>query len=143
MSGIRVEAMHPDDVAARWGELKGFLTEACAKDIEQKITAGGLYEAIMRSESVCVAIQGSNGLLGCGVVCTTDIRNGRCLFVQALGGSGMSVWLDEFISFLDLICTSTGCTDGILFVGRPGWEPTLRPRGFKTVLVTMLKEVRK
>ena len=143
MSGIQITALTPGQAAEKWEFLKGWIVAACEKDIEGKISAGGLYDDVMTSQSLAIEICMHGQPVGVAIVCSSNVKNGRCLFVQALGGVIMYKWLADFVRFLEVTATAAGCVDGILFVGRPGWKKELNGLGFNTVLVTMHKGLEK
>ena len=139
MNRVEITALTPQQAAEKWEFMVRWIIAACEKDIEGKISAGGLYDEVMSGHSLCIEIVFCGQPCGVAVVCSSNVKNGRCLFVQALGGVLMYKWLDEFVSFLELTAKTVGCVDGILFVGRPGWKKQLVDLGFNTVLVTMHK----
>jgi hypothetical protein len=61
---------------------------------------------------------------------TTEVTVYKNLNVSFLGGSGMNVWLDEFINQLKIYAKHNNCSKIELF-GRKGWLRELKPFGFK------------
>lgn len=138
---VNISGVLPEEVRNVWHHYESYLRSACLKDIENRLSLSGLREACISGSSILVEISDKGRPIGAAVVCRSDIKAGRHLFVQVLGGDNMRAWLSDFVEALERIALNTQCTDGILFCGRPGWDKSLLKHGFKTILVTMRKEV--
>lgn len=141
MSDLVIKGVTPQALPGVYSQYEHFIAMAINKDIESKLTLGGLYQACLDGESMAIEIRKAEKLMGVAIVCFTDIRYGKHLFVQALGGTCMDRWLPDFVDYLVTVARGNGCVDGILFCGRPGWQKSLRGLGFESVLVTMRKEL--
>ena len=135
---LNIHSVAPQLIPVKWAEYKAVLQRACEQDIERKITVESLYESIMSNKSFLIEINMDSRLLGVAV-CSRSSK-AQALFIQACAGTDVDVWLDELVDYLNYMASGLGCTDGLLFCGRIGWQKKLARLGFKSVLVTMHKE---
>jgi hypothetical protein len=137
---ITVEALTVDQTRERWTGIKAFLEAACEKDLEKKLTAGGLYEDCLTGDSLAVEVLRDGVPVGAIVVSGMKKCYGRCMFVRAVGGVDLDDWMTPASNYLDSIARSAGKVDGIVTIGRPGLQKKLLKLGYKTVCITLLKE---
>ena len=135
---IKVHSVAPQLIPVKWVEYKTLLHRACEHDIERKITVESLYDSIMTHKSFLIEINLGDHLLGVAV-CSRSSK-AKSLFIQACAGTEVDLWLHDLVDYLDYMANGLGCTDGLLFCGRIGWQKKLNSLGFKSVLVTMHRE---
>lgn len=137
---MKTQILHVTELPAMWPSMTGFLQAACDYDPEGKVTIGGLYDDCLDGHSIAVVFwDDSDVMVGASVVTASDAKIGRYLFVRVLGGDfGSDVWLDHAHAVFSGIARASGCSDGIMLCGRPGWIRKLKNWGFREVLVTMI-----
>ena len=135
---LTIHSVAPQLIPVKWAEYKDLLQRSCDQDIERKITVESLYESIMTNKSFLIEINLDKRLMGVAVC--SRASKAKALFIQACAGMEVDLWLTELVDYLDYMASGLGCTDGLLFCGRLGWQKKLARLGFKSVLVTMHRE---
>ena len=136
---VKISTVSNSMIPLNWENYRDLLQKACDHDIEKKLTVDCLYAAIMNNESFLIEIKYSQKVVGVAVC--TKLRKSNSLFVQACGGSNADAWLSELDAYLIYLAKGLGYKDGVLFCGRLGWQKKLVGLGYKSVLVTMHKEI--
>ncbi len=142
MSAIKCYGYSPAQIPGVWPLMESHLYAACEHDIARKLTTGTLYAKCIESKAVLISISVNGDIVGAAVVSPAQVDKGAHLLVDALGGKYMSLWLDDFVAYLETVAKVNSCKNGILFYGRIGWQKQLKRLGFETVMVTMRKECR-
>jgi hypothetical protein len=139
-------AIPPDQVGTFWDDMQAGLADVLAKGINQH-----------EPDEVRTWLDNGSWLLFAQVEnareCHRSVTAGRlqayfiCKIkrqVFEIGmcwGSAMDEWMDETMLAFETIARQCGCTN-LVIAGRPGWAKLGKSRGFKTRVITIVKELK-
>ena len=114
------------DIGKVWHLCKPLLTKATDRSRGRE-TILTLYSNIKSGASTLWVMLIDHVIVAAA---TTEVTTYRHLSVSFLGGSGMDLWLNEFINQLKIYANYNNCLKIELF-GRKGWIRELKSFGFK------------
>jgi hypothetical protein len=127
-----------DKVEALWPKAETFLKRSYEKN--DQLVPGDLLQQLIdgyRCLWVLIETQPEMLVIGAGVTAIFQMKNGKALKIEHLGGDHMEAWSDKR-SVIEAYAKAEGC-DRVLCEGRPGWTRVLTD--YETVAVVLEKRL--
>lgn len=135
---VQVCLVPRDRVEALWSQAETFLRRSYEKN--DQLVPADLLEQLMegyRALWILIQVDSVPLVIGAGVTAMFQMKNGRALKIEHLGGDHMEAWSDKR-SVIEAYAKSEGC-DRVLCEGRPGWTRVLTD--YETVAVVLEKRL--
>ena len=120
---LQIELIEPDQVAAAWPELVGYIERAQQRGPTDSTTEQLMERCANDPMWRLVRIDGGAMIVN---------LNPPDLHVASIGGAPPPGWLDDVVYWLKCAVKATGM-DRITLKGRKGWQRRLRPLGFTDI----------
>lgn len=124
---MKVHAVLPEDVAAVWPYIEGYMQDA-ADYTKGRYTADDILGLLANGYVLWIAREDSV-IKGAVVTCLNQYPRKRFLCLAFCGGDDGFTWKSDMLRTLQGWAKDTDC-DGIEGLGREGWERIFRLDGY-------------
>lgn len=135
--GIEIFCVNIPTIQKNWELYKPLIDAAVVYDIEKKLMVDGIYDHLMTGLYQLVAGYKDKELLVVAITKPMRIELGNSLMIVTIGGDQSELWVNQIDEYFAYLAKGLGCTDGIIFCSREGWQKKLKKRGYKVLLQTM------
>lgn len=129
MGQIRVEAIKPSDIQAKWHILKPYIEMALKYSLGE-LSAEEVKEDGISGIYLFLGFYRDNELIGVITVETVTYSRKKIVCVPHVGGKDLDLWCDIMVNTVIKLAKDVNA-NAVISYGRKGWEKKLKPYGFK------------
>lgn len=137
-----VSAVPLADLLAGWEDYYSVAIEnALARSYQHNDRIEAMIESLATGHALAIDVRIAGIPTGIGVVETIETKNGPYTNIWTLTGSGMDLWSEDFLDYVEDLARSMGHR-GVMLSGRKGWSKikALKGRGYETEAIIMMRE---
>ena len=123
-----------------WPDLEPHVGQAIVRDPYLSISVAEIDQQLRGGFAQMLVAVDDGQILGATVVQMFKRGDKRILHILTTAGVNLDSWLADMLTEIEKVAAAQGI-DAITLSGRPGWTRTLRPFGYRTDHVQMIKEV--
>ncbi len=123
-----------------WPDLLPHVAEAIARDPYMSISINEVERQLRDGFAQMLVAVDDGDILGASVVQMFKRGDKRILHILTTAGVDLVRWMEPMLEEMERLAAVQGI-DAITLSGRPGWTRTLRPFGYRTDHVQMIKEL--
>ena len=123
-----------------WPDLLPHVAQAIARDPYISITVEEIAQQLEGGFAQMLVAVDDGQILGASVVQMFKRGDKRILHVLTTAGVDLDRWITPMLAEFEALSAAQQI-DAITLSGRPGWTRTLRPFGYRTDQVQMIKEL--